>query len=280
MKTIPFENLKLEERGHARGGVFRFYNVLSGREGTPNNFYLSLSVLGGDFLSPRHRHNFDQVRFQLEGDFDFAADGEMNPGSIAYFPEGTRYGPQKLLSDKSLTLVLQFGGASGNGYMSEEQFQKGLVELKSQGSFKDGVFTREKPGGGRINQDAYEAVWEHVNGRELKYPPERYSRAVFMEPENFEWVSSAPGTATKLMGLFSERGTRLAFHRIDAGARFALEDNALYFICSGKGEGWQRWTTLHVDSGERAELRATERAEVLQMGLVRFPESVAQRQAA
>jgi hypothetical protein len=280
MKTVHFENLRLEERGHARGGVFRFYNVLSGREGTPNNFYLSLSVLGGDFLSPRHRHNFDQVRFQLEGDFDFAADGKMHPGSIAYFPEGTRYGPQKLLSDKSLTLVLQFGGASGNGYMSEEQFQKGLVELKSQGSFKDGVFTREKPGGGRVNQDAYEAVWEHVNGRELEYPPERYSRAVFMEPGNFEWISAAPGIATKLMGVFSERGTKLAFHRIDAGARLALEDNALYFICSGKGDGWQRWTTLHLDSGERAELRATERAEVLQMGLVRIPESVAQRQAA
>jgi hypothetical protein len=280
VKIIPFEKLKVEERGHARGGVFRHYNVLSGREGTRNNFYLSIGLLGGDFLSPRHRHNFDQVRFQLEGDFDFAADGRMRPGSVAYFPEGTRYGPQKALSDKSLTLVLQFGGASGNGYMSEDQFQKGLAQLKSQGTFKDGVFTREKPGGGIVNQDAYEAVWEHVNGRELQYPPERYSRAVFMEPENFEWLPSGNGTATKLVGTFSERGTKLAFYRIDAGARLQLEDNSLYFVCSGKGEGWQRWSTLHTETGERAELRATERAELLQMGLTRFPESIAQRQAA
>jgi hypothetical protein len=275
VKVIPFEKLKLEERGHARGGVFRFYDVLRGREGAPDNFFLSLSVLGGDFVSPRHRHNFDQVRFQLEGDFDFAADGKMHPGSLAYFPEGTRYGPQKALSDKSLTLVLQFGGASGNGYMSEDQFQQGLVELKSKGTFKDGVFTREKPEGGRVNQDAYEAVWEHVNGRELQYSPERYTRAVFMEPENFAWVSN-----TKLLGVFNERGTKLAFHRIDAGARLALDDNSLYFVCSGKGDGWQRWTTIYVDAGERTELRSTERAEVLQMGLTRFPESVAQRQAA
>jgi hypothetical protein len=280
VKTIPFEKLRLEERGHARGGVFRYYDVLRGREGAPNNFFLSLSVLGGDFVSPRHRHNFDQVRFQLEGEFDFAADGKMAPGCVAYFPEGTRYGPQKALSQKSLTLVLQFGGASGNGYMSEDQFQNGLVELKSRGSFKDGVFTREKPEGGRINQDAYEAVWEHVNGRELQYPPERYSRAVFMQPQNFEWVASGSGSATKLMGAFNERGTKLAFHRIDAGARFALEDNALYFVCSGEGDGWQRWSTIHVDAGERAELRPTGRAEVLQMGLTRFPASVAQRQAA
>lgn len=280
MRVIQFEKLQLQERAHARGGVFRYYDLGSGKEGTPNNFYLSLSVLSGDFLSPRHRHNFDQVRFQLEGDFDFAGDGKMPAGSIAYFPEGTRYGPQKALSATSKTLVLQFGGASGNGYMSEEQFQKGLAELKGKGTFKDGVFTRDKPGGGRINQDAYEAVWEHVNGRELEYPPERYSRAVFMEPGNFQWIPHSPGVATKAVGVFSERATKLAFYRIEAGARLALEDNSLYFVCSGKGDGWQRWSTIHVDSGERSELSATERAEVLQMGLTRFPEAAAQRRAA
>ena len=64
---------------------------------------------------------------------------------------------------------------------------------------------REKPGGGKINQDAYEAVWEHVNGRDLVYPKERYSNAVFMTPSNFDWVQDGAGTATKLMGIFSER---------------------------------------------------------------------------
>ena len=49
--------------------------------------------------------------------------------------------------------------------------------------------------------------------RELQYSPERYTRAVFMEPENFTWVSN-----TKLLGVFNERGTKLAFHRIDSGA--------------------------------------------------------------
>ena len=115
------------------------------------------------------------------------------------------------------------GGASGNGYMSEREFQRGLAELKTLGSFKDGVFTREKPGGGKINQDAYEAVWEHVNQRELVYPKERYTRAVFMEPENFAWVPSGPGLATKLMGVFNERGTKIAFHRLDAGAKLKLD---------------------------------------------------------
>ena len=285
MRIVNFESLTLQDRAHARGGVFRYYELLSGSDGAPDNFYLQLSVLSGDFVSPRHRHNFDQVRFQLEGSFDFAADGRMDPGSIAYFPEGTRYGPQKALSPTSATLVFQFGGASGNGYMSEEQFQRGLAEMKKgPGTFKDGIYTREKPGGGRINQDAYEAVWEHVNRRELVYPKERYSHAVFMTPENFDWVQDGAGTATRLMGIFSERGTRLLFHRIDANARLALEDGSLYFVCAGSGEvsgkSWRARTTIHLERGERADLRATEAAEVLQVGLPRFAASAAERAAA
>src|SRR6516162_575955 len=75
----------------------------------------------------------------------------MRPGSIAYFPEGTRYGPQKSIDSRTLTLVLQMGGPSGNGYMSEREFQRGLTELKAQGRFENGVFTRVEPDGGRIN---------------------------------------------------------------------------------------------------------------------------------
>jgi len=284
MKLIPFESLTLQERGHARGGIFRFYDLLHGHEGAPDNFYLSIGVLAGDFVSPRHRHNFDQVRFQLEGAYDFASDGVMRPGSIAYFPEGTRYGPQKTLDEKTLTLVLQVGGASGNGYMSEKEFQKGLAELKSEGTFKDGVFTREKAGGGKVNQDAYEAVWEHVNRRELVYPKERYTHPVFMEPESFQWVPSGPGTASKLMGLFNERATRIAFHRIDAGARLRLEERSLWFVWSGSGDAngkaWRRWTTLQTEAAERPEIKAVERAEILQIGLPRFEDAAAARAAA
>lgn len=285
MRVVNFETLELQERAHARGGIFRYYELLSGTEGAPDNFYLQLSVLSGDFVSPRHRHNFDQVRFQLEGSFDFAADGRMDPGSIAYFPEGTRYGPQKALSPTSATLVLQFGGASGNGYMSEAQFQKGLAEMKQgPGTFANGIYTREKPGGGKINQDAYEAVWEHVNGRELKYPKERYSHAVFMEPANFDWLPGAPGVASKLMGVFSERGSRIHFHRMDAGSRMTLEDGSLYFVCAGTGDvankHYSPRTTIHVAHGERADLRAAEATEVLQIGLPRFATATAQRAAA
>ena len=284
MKLTPFESLTLQERGHARGGVFRFYDLLHGREGAPDNFYLSIGVLAGDFVSPRHRHNFDQVRFQLEGAYDFAADGVMRPGAIAYFPEGTRYGPQKTVDARTLTLVLQMGGASGNGYMSETEFQRGLAELKTQGSFKDGVFTREKPGGGKVNQDAYEAVWEHVNGRELVYPRERYTHPVFMEPESFQWLPSGPGVAAKLMGVFNERGTRIAFHRLEVGAKLRLDERSLWFLSSGRadagGKPLRKWATLQSEVGERPEIQAVERTELLQIALPRFEDAAVARAAA
>ena len=63
----------------------------------------------------------------------------MTPGTIGYFPEGTPYGPQSS-SVSSLTLVLQFGGASGNGYMTLEQLEAGTAELKTHGTFERGCF--------------------------------------------------------------------------------------------------------------------------------------------
>ena len=57
MRVVNFESLTLQERPHARGGVFRYYEFLSGTDGAPDNFYLQLSVLSGDFISPRLRRS-------------------------------------------------------------------------------------------------------------------------------------------------------------------------------------------------------------------------------
>jgi hypothetical protein len=194
----------------------------------------------------------------------------MQPGTIAYFPEGTRYGPQKSTA-ASTTLVLQFGGASGSGYISAEEYERARVELSKTGAFAGGVYTREQK-----NQDAYEAVWEQVNGRPLEYPEPRYARAVFMEPGHFDWVPQPdqPGTARKLLGMFSERGTRLAMYRAEAGASLRLEDRSLYFIREGSGsidgEDFPAQTVVHLGAGETATLKARTRVELLQIGLPRL----------
>ena len=272
MRVIDINSVPLKEIPHIREGVFRSRKLLTGTECSPGNFALQLVTTPETYYSPRHRHNFDQVRYQIEGDFDFAADGKMKPGTIAYFPEGTHYGPQSS-KQKSLTLVLQFGGASGSGYISSEQYDRAAAELAKVGSFEKGVFTRQREDGGKINQDAYEAVWEQVNGRKLVYPKRRYAGPVLMELAGFSWVPVAeqPGVSRKLLGVFSEREVRIAQYHLEASASLPLQDNAIYFVENGSGtangSGYEKYSTLYLQPGESGTVTAQSESVILQLGL-------------
>jgi len=209
------------------------------------------------------------VRVQLHGDAGFSRDGTMRAGMVGYFPEGVYYGPQNNTGASS-TLVLQFGGASGSGYISEARFQEGVEELKQFGTFDKGVFHRPKEGGGRKNQDAYEAVWEHINGREMVYPQGQHPEPVFMDPADFQWQDEPgrSGVRRKQLGVFSERKLRISLLGLDAGAVAVLAPNSIAFVMSGRGTAqgkeWRQHATLR--TGEQGdELKAVEASEVLEL---------------
>ncbi|MGC2333859.1 MAG: hypothetical protein WA581_20585 [Candidatus Acidiferrales bacterium] len=284
IQVVELESAPLVERQHVREGVFRSRRILNGTPGTPGNFSLQLGV-APSYYSPRHRHNFDQVRFQLEGDFDFASDGVMKAGTVGYFPEGTHYGPQSSDSENS-TLVLQFGGASGSGYIAADQYEQAAAELARHGSFAKGVYTRLRPEGGKINKDAYEAVWEQVNGRPLVYPRERYLHPVFMDPESFDWTPLAdhPGVSCKHLGEFSERRTRIELCEISPGASLPLADDSIYFAIRGSGsvctpgqgttiaQAFRPRASIYLAVGDQATAIASggDAVEFLHIGLPRF----------
>jgi hypothetical protein len=278
MRVISLESAPLVERQHIREGIFRSRRILNGAPGTPGNFSLQIGVTPS-YFSPRHRHNFDQVRYQLDGDFDFGPDGLMKAGTIGYFPEGTYYGPQSSATENS-TLVLQFGGASRSGYISAEQYEKAAAELSKHGTFSKGVYTQLKPDGGKINKDAYEAVWEQVNGRPLVYPKQRYLRPVFMDPESFDWIrlDRQPGVSWKNLGEFSERLTRLSLYKISPGAAIQLVENSIYFVLAGSGSAdgkpFERHATIYLQFGEHGTAcvpsSAAAPAEFLHIGLPHF----------
>ncbi len=276
MRVIQLDDVPLVERPNIRGGTLLSRRLLAGEPGTPGNFSLQLSSTP-TYFSPRHRHNFDQIRYQISGEFDFSTDGVMKPGTVAYFPEGTYYGPQQC-EHGSETLVLQFGGASRSGYLSAEEHERAAAELASRGSFSNGVYTQINPDGSKSNKDAYEAVWVTVNKCPLVYPGERYLRPIFMNPDQFEWrpVSRQTGVWVKSLGEFSELRTRLAIYRLLPGASLPLEDHSLYFVASGSGRAGEgpflRHTTIHVGEGERGSVTtdAGEPVELLHIGLPRF----------
>ena len=276
MQVIPIESRQLTQfANQIREGVIKSYRILEGKDG-PDNFSIRLVNIAGKYYSPRHRHNFDQVRYQIAGEFDYDADGRLRPGCAGYFPEGVRYGPQNSSGD-TWNVLVQFGGASGSGYTAEREEERGAGELKAKGGvFEKGVYTEFKPDGTKVNKDAYEAIWEHIHGKPLVYPKARYERPILMNTANYDWLphSGQPGVAVKSLGVFSERKTRLLEYRVDAGASLVLEDNSLYFVLSGAGEAggsaFLKHTTIRTEPGESGVLAARDSTQILHLGLPSF----------
>jgi len=224
--------------GTMRPGVLAQKFLLMGQDGSPNNYLLNVGRTGeGGWTTPRHRHNFDQIRYVLKGNYPYAKGKTMPEGWIGYFPEGVYYGPQDRPEGLEM-MVCQFGGASGAGFVSVHQRESANEALKKKGEFKDGVFTWYDADGKKHNQDGFEACFEEVMGRKLVYPKPRYDDLVMMDPANFEWVpDSTPGISSKWLGSFTERNLRIGLTRVDAGATFAGGEQPsleLMFVSRGR----------------------------------------------
>lgn len=259
-----------------RGGTIKFKTLLEGQEGTPTNYQLLLADTDVSFKSPRHRHNFDQVRFSLSGSTNIGPKRNLEEGDLAYFPEGTYYGPQNQeeVGQESLAMVIQFGGPSGNGYMSKRQMEDGFNKLSAEGEFEGGVFRRNAPApDSRKNQDAYEAIWEYQNGRPIAYSRPRFMDPVHFREENFEWqpLPEHPGVAFKHIGSFTEKDIAVQFIRLDAGSTYTLparQQKQVIFVKNGTGrfgtgEEWFQHTAVDLDTGESVDMRATTPSEAM-----------------
>ena len=281
MRVAQSESTPWGPARSGRGGVIRFKTLLEGEEGTPANYQLLLADTDVSFKSPRHRHNFDQLRYSLDGSTNIGPKRDLEAGDLAYFPEGTYYGPQdqQEIGKPSLSMVVQFGGPSGNGYMSIGQYDAGLKQLESAGDFEAGVYRRHRPAAdGRINQDSYEAIWEQQNGRPIEYQKPRFMDPIHFREPNFEWraVAGLEGVATKDIASFTERGVRVGFVRLDAGARYSLPAEPrlqLLFVKEGRGEfgdglRWSTHTAVELAPGECIDMAATEPTVAV---VLRFP---------
>jgi hypothetical protein len=274
MKIVQTDQIPLKRALEHRGGTFHGRIMAEGTPATIDNFQLSFGQMGGDFNSPRHRHNFEQIRYQLEGVLDYGRDGKLVEGMVGYFPEGVYYGPQS--QDPALsckTIVLQFGGASGSGYLSQAEVKAGMEALKAQGEFKDGVFRRRADVAGKRNLDGYQAIWEHVNGRPMAYPEPRYPQPIFMDPARYDWVvvEGQPGVSEKLLGVFTERRSEVGQIRVEAGASYTARGKGLFVVVCGEAtvgsETLRALTTVYLEAGETATFAARATTELLHFGL-------------
>jgi hypothetical protein len=273
MKIVQGDEIPvLEGASPVRGGTLNKRHILTGDEGTPGNFVFGLYYQTGDFVSPRHRHNFDQFRFQLEGECDFDRNGTMRAGTLGYFPEGAFYGPQSS-TKPNVTALIQFGGPSGAGYVSQRQVYEAVEELKKFGVFEKGIYRRNQGVEGKKNMDAFQAAWEHVHQRPMVYPKPQYADPILIDTENYRWLplEGAPGVTAKNFGIFTECGIRAVRYRLDKGATLPIKGRGIYLALSGRGtvgaEPLRALTTIYLEAGEHVTVAAEETTDVLLMGL-------------
>jgi hypothetical protein len=277
MKISHGHKLGTNSESAHRGGRSNRIRLLEGEkigQSGPGNFSLVIARPQGRF-SPRHKHNFEQFRYQLIGTADYGPTGKMKPGMFGYFPEGTLYGPQTQEPGQELcVLVLQCGGASGSGYPGRDAAAEGAVALKEHGKFKDGIFHRNEGEPGKKKVDAFQAIWEYFNKRSMVYPKPRYRNPILMTPEHFDWVplEDAEGVSEKFLGIFTERRTGAGMYKLDPGASFtATGGRDVFFVLSGtgsiEGEDYEFSTTVFLENGEQATFAAGEETVLLNLHL-------------
>ena len=290
MKIVQVDEMPVKSKGdgsgHAggRGGPGHsgreiFDPTVLGRDGTrPDSFYFGISYAGpGAFMTPRHHHNFDQMRYMIKGTWHDPA-GVLEDGCLGVFPEGTWYGPQDNPDDEGTVLVIQFGGASGAGYVDKNLMRKAAAELKTRnaGVFEDGLYKRNPGIDGPPVQDAYEAIWEAVKQRPITYPQAQYPTPIFVDSQAFPWmpVDGMPGVDQKALGTFTSCQYSVARYQLAAGARFVAKGRGVYFVLSGSGtlaDGpFRKETALYLEEGEDAWFEATEISDILYLGLPRL----------
>ena len=276
MKIVPFVDRDWIN-DHPLGSIL-FKHLLKGEAESPDNFMYILGRQDGDFLMPRHRHNFDQIRLPIRGDMNIGRGIILREGEVGYFPEGLAYGPQddplgNAKPGERVQLVLQFGGASSYGFMSIEQRRKARDELGKLGRFEGNYYYRT--GGKR--EWGLNAIWEHVFGSRLKYPRSRYKEVVIAHPASFHWlpVRGARGVFRKFMGAFSERAVSIEMFRIARAATWSSTDadaRRLIVVLSGSGtaagEPLSYLTAIQADAGESLEISAATETELF---VVRLP---------
>lgn len=275
MRMVHVDEQEFAKVSGHRDGDIQFKKLLSGTPGAPDNFEFALVRQRGRYETPRHRHNYEQFRFVLEGEYAYAGRRRMRTGTIGYFPEGTPYGPQKV--DDCTVLAVQFGGPSGQGVLDYNSLRRGHGELAQLGHFEKGAFVRRDakslPSGVKRKQDGYEAIWEHVTGRKLKYAKARYVEPVICDPANVPWETTATtGLAVRRCGAFAA-GATIDFWKIEPGTALTITGagTQLVYVLEGEGRAgatpWRDGSAIAVQPGEAATLIANRASHVLQLGL-------------
>jgi hypothetical protein len=273
IQIVESESADWEEKPTPRAGRIQYKPLAQGDPGAPHNFEFNLYRFHPGYFTPRHRHNFEQMRLALSGDMTYVKGATLEPGSLVYFPEGAFYGPQETphVSD---VLLLQYGGASGQGYMSQKQLWAARDELSKTGEFTGGVYSWTEENGKQHNQDAVEACYVHTFGKPVEYVKPRIPAPVEMVTGAYHWVDAQePGMLEKLLGTFTERRVEVRMLKAADATRFVLPRGRRELLFSFAGDmrlgdtKLLKGTSVFCDKDEALELELEDGWEAIEVVL-------------
>lgn len=252
-----------------RGGKSEYLRLSSSEE-----FEFTVTrMTGPGNTSPRHKHDFDQIRYALKCDSEYAPGRVIPEGCFGYFPEGTHYGPFTLNPDMNL-LSLQFQGASRCRFIDYDTLRAAQQALAQKGEFNKGVYTYTDDQGRKHNVDGHQAVVEFVTEQPLKVPKARYSDPLIIYPDAFEWKDAGNGGAYKELGAFTERRTTIGMIQLQKNGSYTVtspERTTLLTMLKGSaqaaGKPLVARDAIKLQSGESLTISSAEGAELSLFGL-------------
>src|SRR5579863_10527967 len=203
--VCALDDIEWQRLGKHRGPGLKMKSLAFRGDGRGNNLWLSLSEMEDGWYSPRHRHNFDQIRYVLAGETGFTK-WDLRAGECAYFPAGVSYGPQEQ-HGSALLFTLQFPGAGGQYYLTPEQVEETVARLRSSDPTfgQDGQGTDQE---GR-KRDSYEIVWETHQQTPVSYPAGGYDSPVLFDRSEPLADDHVAGGDVTLIGAVESNGLQV-----------------------------------------------------------------------
>lgn len=276
MKAFSFNGTNAVAADGHRGSAMKMEMFPYVKTQSGVNIHISIGGLPAGRFSPEHRHNFDQVRLLLSGRSDYGG-WIMEEGDCGYFPESVFYGPQTQEEDARI-LTLQFPGDSAAYYPTAEEVAATTRKLKeADQDFGRGGTGTDANGESR---DAFELVWEELQGKPIGYAPPRYGSPVIIKPDHFRWKNDKYGREIRHLGRFGDSRLTISNVRLSNGDLLGPQDaddamaGEFWFLIKGRatidGHQFAHHSGFFFD-GEQAVAPDHVEAEFL---VVRFPDRV------
>lgn len=257
----------------------RYRSLFKGRPGVPGNFEMVVLYTPSDDSGrhfPRHHHNFDQLRYTISGNPEWAPGHPCPPGSIVYTPAGTYYGPYDRHAGEE-QLHVQFEGANGAPFVDYETLLAAQMTLAQKGTFEKGIYSWLDEKGQRHSVDGHQASIEYATGRPEEFPGPRFSASIQMDPAAFGWSEVQAGVRLKQLASLTERETRVAMLSLCGAAyRATAEDQVtLLFVTEGSGQAdgqrIEKRDGILLDKGDEGVVSTDDRLELLLLALPKLP---------